>query len=63
MRATGKLQPGLARPEVPKWARSSGVSGIENDEPSTRKVRWPRQVPCARVSGARASVRPRSTAR
>ena len=41
MWATGKPQPLAWLPGWPKWACSAGVSGMENDEPSTRKVRWP----------------------
>ena len=49
--ATGKPQPLAWLPGWPKWSCSAGVSGMENDEPSIRKVRWPRQRPIASVSG------------
>ena len=61
--ATGKPQPLAWLPGCPKWACNAGVSGMENDEPSTRKVRWPRQRPIASVSGIRAWMTSRSTAR
>ena len=50
---------GFWLPGWPKWAWSSGVSGMENDEPSTRKVRWPSHRPTASVSGTRALTNPR----
>ena len=62
MWATGKPQPLAWLPGWPKWACSAGVSGMENDEPSTRKVRWPRQRPTASVSGIRALTISRRTA-
>jgi len=45
----------------PKWAWSSGLSGMETDEPSSRKVRWPRHRPTASVSGTKALTKPRRT--
>ena len=57
MWATGKPQPGLLPGSGwPKWAWSSGVSGIENAEPSTRKMRWPRQVPVSPVASGSESA-------
>src|SRR5271167_3922551 len=35
---------------------------METDDPSSRKVRWPRHRPTASVSGRRALAMPRSTA-
>ena len=63
MWATGKPHPLAWLPGWPKWACNAGVSGMENDEPSTRKVRWPRQRPIASVSGIRARTISRRTAR
>ncbi len=61
--AIGKPQPLAWSPGWPKWACSSGASGMEDDEPSTRKVRWPRQRPMASVSGISARAMSRSRAR
>ena len=54
--AVGNPQPSFCPDGSPKALRSSGVSGIENVEPSTWNVRWP----CHRYSARRVAGSTRS---
>jgi hypothetical protein len=48
-RATGTPHPGRCSVGWPKASGTAGVSGMEQPEPSTRKVRWPCHRPSSKA--------------